>query len=125
MHHAITQYLVWIMAKSYSTTVKTDIRGNASEGTLTSLKVLCTKLKKTPEISIEIRNVKLKKFEIIRNINWLVIINSMKDKQNVGYQMKNLAIQDENYVSKFWISNHLQNTQRDLDSWTAVYKTSG
>lgn len=34
------------MAKSYSTTVKTDIRGNASEGTLTSLKVLCTKLKK-------------------------------------------------------------------------------
>lgn len=64
MHHAITQYLVWIMAKSYSTTVKTDIRGNASEGTLTSLKVLCTKLKETPEISIEIRNVKLKKFEI-------------------------------------------------------------
>lgn len=64
MHHAITQYLVWIMAKSYSTTVKIDIRGNASEGTLTSLKVLCTKLKKTPEISIEIRNVKLKKFEI-------------------------------------------------------------
>lgn len=64
MHHAITQYLVWIMAKSYSTTVKTDIRGNASEGTLTPLKVLCTKLKKTPEILIEIRNVKLKKIEI-------------------------------------------------------------
>lgn len=69
MHHAITQYLEWMMAKSYSTTVKTDIRGSASEGTLTSLKVLCTKLKKLQKYQsrFEMWNWKNSRFNTLIN----------------------------------------------------------